>query len=200
MITFLRGTVVEKQPTRVVIDVGGVGYEVSIPLSSYDRLPAIGEKCLLLTILHVREDAHQLYGFMTEEERSLFGLLTAISGIGPKLALSALSGLSVRDLKASVVEGDIKRICSISGVGKKMAERIVVELRYKLSAGESLEAIAGAGDDGREGEGAALRDAMMALVALGYKQDDARKMVLRVQKMHPDVHDVEQVIKIALSK
>ena len=197
MITFLRGILTEKQPTRVVVDVGGVGYEVAIPLSSYDRLPSVGHEVRILTVYHVREDAHLLFGFLTEAERALFGQLTAITGIGPKLALSALSGLSVRDLKAAVVEGDIKRISTISGVGKKMAERIVVELRHKLSAAESLEAVAGGDDAAERG---ALRDALLALVALGYKQEDARKMVMRVQQDNPDVNDVERIIKIALSK
>lgn len=197
MITFLRGVLVEKQPTGIVLDVGGVGYEVAIPLSSYDRLPSTGQEVRILTVDHVREDAHLLYGFMTEAERALYIQLISITGIGPKLALSALSGLSVRDLKAAVVEGDLKRICTISGVGKKMAERIVVELRHKLSAAESLEAVAG-GD--AAAERGALRDAMLALVALGYKQEDARKMVLRVQQDNPDVNDVERIIKIALSR
>jgi len=198
MITFLRGALVGKQPTQIVLDVGGVGYEVAIPLSSYDRLPSTGQEVRILTVDHVREDAHLLYGFMTEAERSLFGQLTTITGIGPKLALSALSGLSVRDLKAAVVEGDVKRLGSISGVGKKMAERIVVELRHKLSAAESLEAVAG--EDVQAAGSGALRDALMALVALGYKQEDARKMVMRVQQDNPDVNDVERIIKIALSK
>ena len=199
MITFLRGILSEKQPTRCVLDVGGVGYEVAIPLSSYDRLPATGQEVYLLTVYHVREDAHQLFGFMTEAERAFFGQLTAITGIGPKLALGALSGLSVRDFKAAVVEGDVKRICTISGIGKKMAERIVVELRHKLSAAEALEAVAGGDEAGGAGRGA-LRDALMALVALGYKQEDARKMVMRVQQDNPDVNDVERLIKMALSK
>jgi len=198
MITFLRGELVEKQPTRAVLDVGGVGYEVLIPLSSFDRLPKTGEACRILTVDHVREDSHQLFGFMTETEREMFGLLMGITGIGPKLALSALSGLSVRDLKAAVVEGDIKRISSISGVGNKMAERIVVELRHKLSAGEALEAIAGVDDEGESKT--ELRDAMLALVALGYKQDDARKMVTKVTGAYPDATDVETIIKHALSK
>lgn len=196
MITFLRGNIVEKQPTRAVLDVGGVGYEVLIPLSSYDRLPLIGESCYILTVDHVREDVHQLFGFMTESERDMFGLLRGITGIGPKLALSALSGLSVRDIKAAVVEGDIKRISSISGVGKKMAERIVVELRHKISAGEALEAVAGATGGG----GTYLRDSILALVALGYKQEKARDMVRKVMELKPDVDSVEAVIKLALAK
>ncbi len=198
MITFLRGELVEKHPTRAVLDVGGVGYEVMIPLSSYDRLPSTGETCQILTVDHVREDVHQLFGFMSESEREMFGLLTGITGIGPKLALSALSGLSVRDIKASVIEGDLKRISSISGVGKKMAERIVVELRHKISAGEAFEAVAG-GADGGEGR-AELRDAVLALVALGYKDENARKMVTQVTSAHPEATDVEAIIKFALSK
>ena len=198
MITFVRGELIEKHPTRAVLDVGGIGYEVMIPLSSFDRLPTTGEACKILTIDYVREDFHQLFGFMTETEREMFGLLTGITGIGPKLALSALSGLSVRDIKAAVVEGDIKRISSISGVGKKMAERIVVELRHKLSAGDALEAIAGVDAEGESKT--ELRDAMLALVALGYKQDDARKMVTKVTGAHPDATDVESIIKYALSK
>jgi Holliday junction DNA helicase RuvA len=156
-----------------------------------------GDTCQILTVDHVREDVHQLFGFMSESEREMFGLLTGITGIGPKLALSALSGLSVRDIKASVIEGDIKRISSISGVGKKMAERIVVELRHKISAGEAFEAVAG----GADGEGRAeLRDAVLALVALGYKQENARKMVTQVTSAHPEATDVEAIIKFALSK
>jgi Holliday junction DNA helicase RuvA len=196
MITFLRGTLVEKQPTRAVLDVGGVGYEVMIPLSSYDRLPLTGESCYILTVDHVREDAHLLFGFMSDDEREMFGTLTGVSGIGPKLALSALSGLTVRDIKSAVVEGDIKRISSISGVGKKMAERIIVELRHRISAGDALEAVAG-----RSGEtNDELRDAMLALVALGYKADDAQKMVTKVIGVHPEANTVETIIKFALSK
>lgn len=200
MITFLKGTLEDKQPTRIVLDVGGVGYEVFIPISSYDRLPATGGAVRILTVDHVREDVHLLYGFMTEAERAMFHLLTGVSGIGPKLAMSALSGLSVRDLKAAVVEGNVKRISSISGIGTKMAERIIVDLKHKLSAAEALEAVAGGATGGEAVGGAALRDALLALVALGYKQEDARVMVMRVNELHPDVTDVERIIKIALSK
>jgi len=194
MITFLRGNLVEKQPTRTVLDVGGVGYEILIPLSSFDRLPSVGDSCFIHTIDHVREDRHQLFGFMTEVERDMFILLSGINGIGPKLALSALSGLSVRDIKAAVVEGDVKRLSSISGVGKKMAERMVVELRHKISAGDALEAVAGTDSMPY------LRDAIMALVALGYKQDKAHDMVRKVTTKHPDISSVESIIKLALSK
>ncbi|MDA1043940.1 MAG: Holliday junction branch migration protein RuvA [Verrucomicrobia bacterium] len=199
MIATLKGSIEEKRPTDLVIDVNGVGYQVFIPLSSYDRLPARGEVCKLLIYDHIREDAHHLYGFMSEGERRLFRLLMSISGIGPKLALSALSGLSVRELRAAVVGGDVKRLSSISGVGKKMAERLIVELRDKLSAGEALEAVAGEGE--ASPEELKFRDAMLALVSLGYKQDSARKMVLEATKKHADAGplSVEDVIRLSLA-
>ena len=197
MITFLEGTLVEKHPTRVVVDVGGVGYEVLIPLSTYDGLPRTGEACRILTFDYVREDTHQLFGFMDEEDRRMFVMLMATSGIGPKLALSALSGLSVRELKAAIVEGDIKRLSSIQGVGRKMAERMAVELKDRIGDIEGLEALTGAGavaqEDGR------LRDAVMALIALGYKQDAARKMVTGVLAKSRADTTVEEIVRKALA-
>ena len=197
MITFLDGILVEKHPTRVVLDVGGVGYEAFIPLSSYDRLPPRDERCRLLVYDYVREDVHSLFGFMTGAERDLFVLLMGASGIGPKLALSALSGLSVRDLKAAVVEGDVKRLSSISGIGRKMAERLIVELRDRIGAGEALEAVAGAAE-GSEAD-SLIHDAMLALVSLGYKQEAARKMVVAaIGADKPGNLTLEAVIKKAL--
>ncbi len=198
MIAFVDGLLAEKHPMRVVVDVGGVGYELQIPLSSYDRLPAAGTRCRLLTHHHVREDAHVLFGFGTDAERAMFRLLLDVSGIGPKLALSALSGLSVRELKAAIVEGDHKRLSGISGIGRKTAERICIELRDKLSAGEALEALAGpeesSPDDLR------TRDAVSALIALGYKQDDARRLVLAARQSLPPEAGVQILIKQALSR
>lgn len=196
MITFLEGALVEKQPTRIVMQVSGVGYEVFIPLSSYERLGALNETCRVLTYHHVREDAHVLYGFVTAGERRLFELLLTISGIGPRIALSALSGMSVRELKAAVVENDVKRLHSISGIGRKTAERMIVELRDKLSEGEALEAVAGA-DDPEPGD-VRLRDAVMALIRLGYNQADARKMVRHVSADDNDPAGVEELVRKAL--
>ena len=197
MIAFLEGEIADKQPTRLLLNVGGVGYEILIPLSSYDHLGKVGERCHIITHDHIREDQHVLFGFMTESERKMFLLLLSISGVGPKLALSALSGMSVRELKVSIVEGDVKRISSISGIGKKMAERIAVELRHKISAGEALEAVAGA--DGVVDS--KLRDSIMALVALGYKQEIAHKKAAAViaKSLGTDL-SVEDIIKQALSK
>jgi len=196
MICFLEGTIVDKQPTRVVLSVAGVGYEMSIPLSSYDRLPSIGETCHIETFDYVREDQHALYGFMSAAEKEMFELLLSITGIGPKLALSALSGMSVREIRAAVVDGDQKRLSAISGVGRKMAERMIVELRDKLSAGDALEAVFGE-DDGMSDH--RLRDAMLALISLGYKQKEARKMVRDVLDSADQDTSVEDVIRQALA-
>src|SRR2546421_11323486 len=132
MITFLDGKLVNALPTQAIIDVGGVGYEVFIPLSSYDKLPAAGQPIRILTHLAVREDAHVLYGFMTPAERDLFRLLVNnVSGIGPKLALAGLSGMSVNNFKAAVVKFNFTAITKIRGHGKKTAQRIVLELKDK---------------------------------------------------------------------
>ena len=197
MIVFLDGVLEEKNPTRVVVDVGGVGYEAAIPLSSYDRLPAPGQRVRLLTVPVVREDAHLLYGFMTAEERELFLQLTSVNGIGPKLGLAVLSGLSVRDLKAAVAAGDAKRLSGISGVGKKTAERIVLELRDKLAKGDLAEALAAGNASGPAD--ARLRDAVLALVSLGYKPADAQRMVKDVaDRISPD-SSLEHVLRLVLS-
>ena len=198
MITFLDGTLAEKQPTRVVINVGGIGYELAIPLSSYDRLPAEREPCRMLTYDHVREDDHLLFGFMTEGERRMFVLLMSVSGIGPKLALSALSGMTVRELRAAIAEGDVKRLSSISGIGKKTAERVVVDLRDKISRGEALEATAG--DAALSPADTKLRDAVLALISLGYKRVEAQAMVKGVLGDAPSDLGVEGIVRRALAK
>src|SRR6202011_4323661 len=135
MITFLEGTLTTALPTQAVISVNGVGDEVLIPLSSYDKLPAAGQPVRILTHLHVREDAHILYGFMTPAERDLFRLLVNnVTGIGPKLALAVLSGMSVSNFKTAVVNSDVTALSKISGLGKKTAERIVLEVSDRAGA------------------------------------------------------------------
>ena len=198
MITFLQGMLAEKEPSRAVINVGGVGYEVWIPLSSYDRLPPVDAEVKLLTYHHVREDAQVLYGFAAEAERDLFNRLLDVSGIGPKLALAVLSGMSVREVKAAIVAGDSKRLSGISGIGKKTAERIVVELKDKISAGEALEATAGA-DDAMPGD-QRLRDTVLALVSLGYKQVDALKMARAAAELAGPDAPVEDLIRRSLAR
>lgn len=176
------------------MNVCGVGYEVAVPLSSFDHLPSEGQAARILIYHHITDVSQALFGFATAEERRMFTLLLGVNGIGPKSAISALSGLSVRELKAALVESDVKRISSISGIGKKTAERIIVELRDKFTEGETLEALAGA--EAEPGD-TRLRDAALALVSLGYKQDDARKMVKKFAG-EPEV-SVEDIIRKSLT-
>ena len=181
MITFLEGTLVEALPTQVVIGVHGVGYHVSIPLSSYDKLPPVGQSIKILTHLAIREDAHVLYGFMSSGERDLFRLLVNhVSGIGPKTALDVLSGMSVTNFKAAVVSNDAGLLSKIKGIGKKSAERIVVELKDKVGVAAAWEA-ASAGH-APTAEETQINDAVLALIALGYKQVDAHKAVKAVHE------------------
>jgi len=142
VINFLQGKLVEALPTQVTLEVHGVGYEVLIPLSSFDKLPLPGNEVKLLTHLAIREDAHVLYGFMTAAERELFRLLiNTVSGIGPKIALNVLSGMNVTALRGAVSNGDVKALSQISGIGRKTAERIVVELKDKIGATGAWEAL-----------------------------------------------------------
>jgi Holliday junction DNA helicase RuvA len=157
----------------------------------------VGEVCRLNIVDHVREDTHLLFGFATDDEQHMFGLLTGINGIGPKLALSALSGLTVRDLTAAVLDGDVKRLSTIQGIGRKMAERMVVELRDRIDPGEAMRARAA--KQGGDMSGQALADAVLALSALGYSQDQARKMVEKVLALSDPPTGVEAIIKRALS-
>lgn len=179
MITFLEGVLVEAYPTHVVLNVQGVGYHVLIPLSSYDRLPQTGTKLQILTHFQVREDAHLLYGFATAAERDLFRLLiNHVSGIGPKTALDVLSGVSVTSFKAAVVAGDAKSLGQIKGIGKKTAERILVELKDKVGVAAAWEAASAANAPTPQDQ--QMTDAILALIALGYKQVDAHKAVKAV--------------------
>lgn len=199
MITFLHGKLVEVLPTQVVVDVHGVGYEALIPLSSYDKLPAPGSEVKLLTHLAVREDAHTLYGFLTAAERDLFRLLIhTVSGIGPKIALNVLSGVSVTAFRAAVAAGDVKALSQLSGVGKKTAERIVVELRDKLGA-VTAPGSGGAGAPITPGD-QKVNDAVLALLALGYKQPDAHAAVQGARAMLGAEAGVDQLVRAALRK
>ncbi|HMP77089.1 MAG TPA: Holliday junction branch migration protein RuvA [Kiritimatiellia bacterium] len=197
MITFLEGQLVEKQPGRAVVNVGGVGYEVWIPLSSFERLPPEGATCRVLTYHHVREDAQELFGFATEHERRLFLLLYSVSGVGPKTALGVLGGLSVRDIKKAIAENDAKRLATVKGLGRKTAEKIIVELKDKLTEGEMLEAAVAA--EPGSAEELRTRDAILALVSLGYKQADALKMIKDVLPGIPANATVEDLVRRALA-
>jgi holliday junction DNA helicase RuvA len=198
MITFLDGKLIMALPTQAIVDVGGVGYEVFIPLSSYDKLPAAGQGVRILTHLHVREDAQILYGFMTAAERDLFRLLVNnVSGIGPKLAIAVLSGMSVNNFKAAVVNSDVASLSKISGLGKKTAERIVLELKDKLGVAAAWEAASAMHAPTLEQEQA--NEAVLALIALGYKQIDAHKTVRELQEKD-EAKPAEELVKLALKR
>jgi holliday junction DNA helicase RuvA len=198
MITFLSGKLVSALPTQAIIDVGGIGYEVFIPLSSYDKLPTVGEPIRILTHLAVREDAHVLYGFMTTAERDLFRLLVNnVTGIGPKLALAVLSGMSVNNFKVAVVNSDVASLSKISGLGKKTAERIVLELKDKLGVAAAWEAASAI--HGPTPEQEQLNEAVLALIALGYKQVEAHKAVRDLQQKG-ETKTAEDLVKLALKK
>lgn len=196
MIAYLRGVLVEKEITRVVVECHGVGYEAAIPLSTFDRLPAEGAEVKLYTHHEVREDAQLLFGFATKPERDMFRLVTTVSGVGPKLALAVLSGLTVGDLQLAVSQGDAKRLAAVKGIGKKTAARIVVELKDKINP---IEALANATAETSREQGAVLRDAMLALAALGFSEDIARAKVQQVLDGEPGLADVETILKRALA-
>jgi Holliday junction DNA helicase RuvA len=199
MITFLQGKLVEALPTQVTIDVHGVGYEVLIPLSSYDKLGQPGQEIKILTHLAVREDAHILYGFMSAAEREMFRLLIhTVSGIGPKIALNILSGMNVTALRGAVSNGDVKALSHISGVGKKTAERIVVELKDKIGAAGAWEAMSA--QRGLSAADQKINDAVLALLALEYKQADAHEMVRAAYVMLGEQATVEDLVRACFKK
>jgi Holliday junction DNA helicase RuvA len=199
VIAFLHGKLVEALPTQVIIEVGGVGYEALIPLSSYDKLPSPGQELTLLTHLVVREDAHTLYGFMTGAERELFRLLiNTVSGIGPKIALNVLSGISVTAFRGAVANGDIKALSQISGVGRKTAERIVVELKDKIGAAGAWEAASA--QRALSPEDQKINDAVLALMALGFKQVDAHDAVRKNLGLLGAQATVEDLVRACLRK
>lgn len=199
MITFLHGKLIEALPTQATIEVHGVGYEVLIPLSSYDKLPPPGQEVKLLTHLVVREDAHTLYGFVTAAERELFRMLIGtVSGIGPKTALNVLSGMNPVAFRGAVARGDVRALSQIPGVGKKTAERIVVELRDKVGVFGALEAMSA----GRELPASEQRvnDAVLALIALGFTRVEAHDAVRTAQTALGPNATVEELVRACLKK
>src|SRR5258706_9741080 len=199
MITFLRGKLVDALPTQVCVDVNGVGYEALIPLSSFDKLPQPGGEVSLLTHLVIRDDAHVLYGFMTVAERELFRMLVNnVSGIGPKIALNVLSGINVTAFRGAVANNDIKALSQISGVGKKTAERIVVELKDKIGLAGAWEAASA--HRGLSADEQRINDAALALVALGFKQVDAHDAIRQAQAVLGAQATVEELVRACLKK
>ena len=193
MIAYVRGVLAEKEPTRVVIEAAGVGYEVLIPLSTYDKLPREGSEAKLLTAHCVREDDEILFGFATEDERELFAKLTSVSGVGPKIAIAMLSGMSIGELAMCITSGDAKRISAVKGVGKKTAEKICIELRDKVDS------LAFRGKDGEKGKPSIAADAVAALRSLGFSDETSSKMVADVFAKHPGEESLDAVIRLALA-
>ena len=199
MIAQLSGTLLESSFTSCVIDCGGVGYEVQIPVSTFDKLPHPGEKAVLKIHTAVREDAITLYGFATDEERKLFRLLIEVSGIGGKLALNVLSSTSIGAFCAAVGASDVKALSRINGIGKRTAERIVVELRDKLNSGLGGDmAVAAAVPE----KASALNDVALALEQLGFKRDAIDKVLKSLAAELPEGEEIdgEKLLRSAIRK
>lgn len=195
MIALVRGTLAYKSIDHVIVDVGGVGYRLFIPLSTFYSLPETGE-ISLFTHTHVREDSLLLYGFLSLEEKNLFVILIGISGIGPKLAVNILSHIPAGDLKRAIASGDLKRLSGLPGIGKKTAERLVLELKDKVGPLAGHSAAAGPSPAAGTAAGDLISDVISALVNLGYKENQARK-VLENMELAPDL-SMEEALKGAL--
>jgi Holliday junction DNA helicase RuvA len=190
MIGFLRGTLVNKTAPQVLLDVNGVGYNILAPMSTFYDLPETGQVVQLLTHLSIREDAHVLFGFLSEQERSLFRSLIRINGVGPKLALAILSGISIEDFQRCVFENNIATLVKLPGIGKKTAERLIIEMRDRLPeisgtthANQTTTTIS------------ATAEAIHALVSLGFNETDAQRMVRKIVK---DNLSSQELIRLAL--
>ncbi len=194
MIAFLKGQLIESYPTHLILEVNGIGYLVQVPMTTFEKLPLPPAEVKLLTILQVREDAHTLFGFATAEEKDLFKLLVDyVDGIGPKMALSVLSGMPVALFRQAILNSDSVALSRIKGVGKKTAERIVLELRDRMGVSEVWQTQKQATTPVERNR----NDAIMALITLGYKQIDSQKAVTTVQSENPAL-TTEEMIRAAL--
>jgi Holliday junction DNA helicase RuvA len=198
MIARISGTLVYKYITHAIVDSQGVGYRIFIPLTTFYELPDIGESVTLNVHTHVRQDAISLFGFYTQEERDMFQLMIAVSGIGPKLAINILSGISVGELIRAVNEGDLHRMVSIPGVGKKMAERVILELKDKVLKLHKEERNLDTARAPASTEELIKEDALSALVNLGYKSQAASEALEKVIKQYPEDITVEVLLKKTL--
>lgn len=196
MISYLRGKLAYKAPMQAVIDVGGVGYGMSLSLSTYDQLPAVEEDIRLFTYFHVREDRMELFAFASEEEREVFKLLIGVSGVGPSLALTILSGVSLRDLQESIIHERVGDLTSIKGIGRRTAERLILDLREKMH----ISAPTASADDAESKDAAVSEEAVMALAALGMAPPAARQAVRKAIERNGSEQTVQQLIKQALKE
>ncbi len=196
MIDFITGKIVQKKPTTVVVEVNGIGYTINISIQTFEKLPTEGEQAKIITYLHVREDILQLYGFAEENERNVFLGLISVSGIGPKQAQTILSGIPINELVQAISESNEDRLTSISGVGKKTAQRLIIELKEKF---KSLGLI---GDSTDSSEmtiklSSLEQEAIMALISLGYKKQTAEKALVKI-RTGEKIHSLEELIKKVL--
>ena len=195
LIASLSGILKVKTPTEILLEVNGVGYALSIPFSTFEKLGDVGSPTFILTYLHVREDILQLYGFASEQERFLFKLLISITGIGPRIAQGILSGIAVEDLRRYISSGNIAALTSIPGVGKKTAERLIVELRDKIGKIAAVETAAGPADRNAE----IRSEALLALTSLGYQRPVAEKAIRQaLGESDGATPSLEELIKRAL--
>lgn len=197
MIVYVNGTLVSKTPDAAIVDVNGLGYRVLIPLSTYERLPATGDDVTLQTYHYLREDAEMLYGFATKAEQAVFETMIGVSRVGPKLALSALSSMSPTELRDHVMEGDTSRLTDISGVGRKTADRLVIELRDRLADLDVLEGSAPL-SGGSDARAVARQDALDALVALDLSRADAERALRNVLRSDPGIQSADELVRRAL--
>ena len=201
MIGRLSGQLLQKQPPELLIDVNGVGYEVSAPMTTFYSLPELGEKVVLHTHMVVREDAQLLYGFSSESERTLFRVLIKINGVGPKLGLTILSGISAEEFARCVHDNDAAALVRLPGIGKKTAERLIIELRDKLGSEEQSESSsAAAGLMSSSAATSPISDAVSALISLGYKANDASKIVRSIDTSGLNTEDIIRLSLQGLSK
>lgn len=198
MISTLHGLLVEKTPSSVVVECGGVGYEASVASGVYNELPPVGSECRLYVRHVVREDGELLFGFVSKDEREVFDLLTGVRGVGPKSAISVLGGMAVGEFKRCVADGDARRIASVKGIGRKTAERIIVELRGKIDPVEAMALRPAAG--GKAADESVLRDAVLALGRLGFPAEQAGRMVRDAIDGGADASRADELLRKALAE
>lgn len=198
MIGRLKGLLLEKKAPDLLLDVNGVGYELLAPMSTFYQLPPVGQGVVLFTHLVVREDAHQLFAFLEQQERALFRALIKVTGIGPKVALAILSGVPADEFVRLIQNNDVNALTKIPGIGKKTAERLVLDMRDRLAAWEAAPSPGQSTVQKAAGSNQVSEDAETALIALGYKPQDAAKMVIRVMKDKPGIERSEEIIRLAL--
>jgi Holliday junction DNA helicase RuvA len=194
LISYIRGILAEKTPARIVVEAAGVGYEIMIPLSSYDALPRAGDELLIHTHHHVREDVQQLYGFASERERQVFRMLISVSGIGPRLALGILSGASVDGITGAIVREEVEHLTLIPGIGRKTAQRLIVELKGRIADEEVMVAVGG----GVAAADSSAREAVEALMALGFTRATSKKAVEKAAGECDGKPCVEELVRSAL--